>query len=273
MEGRLWSVVRPDIRDRKQVLQYVARITILCASLALAIDVAVHMLFFIDWSATLRSWTVSVSAAVAIATPVATVIARTHLDLYRAKREVEELSRTDPLTGLLNRRALFEPIEGPQPDIMALVIVDIDRFKRVNDTYGHLTGDKVIKMVAETIKEELGAYGSVGRIGGEEFALVAASVDTETLAKGLWRLRDRVASMPIVAASESFKVTVSIGFAVRDDGQSFDDLFHEADRALYLAKSSGRNRVVAATDAQAIEAPARSDQPNPQLRRKYRATG
>jgi diguanylate cyclase (GGDEF)-like protein len=253
LRGRLRSVAQPVIRTDRELLIYVVRVTVLCIALAVALDVVNQLTFFIDWETSFRSWMISALVAGVIAAPVAFAIARAHLELYRAKMVVEELSRIDPLTGLLNRRALFESTEGALPEVMALVIADIDRFKTVNDTHGHLAGDEVIRMVGQAMKAHLGAFGRVGRIGGEEFALVSASVATETLMRGLWDFCDRVAATPIVAGSASVKITISIGLASRREGQDFDALFAEADRALYLAKASGRNRVVSAADLEQAE--------------------
>lgn len=274
MRNRLRSVIQPEIRSGRELRDYVVRVTILCGTLAVAFDVINQLTFFIDWETSIRSWVVSAFIGCGIAAPVAFAIARAHLDLYRAKMTVEELSRTDPLTGLLNRRALLEQIDGSSLELLALVIVDIDRFKAVNDTHGHLAGDKVIKMVGQAMQAELGTFGRIGRIGGEEFALVSTSAEQSRLMDALWAFRDRIAATPIIAGSESFKVTISIGVAVRKDGQSFDDLFSEADRALYLAKASGRNRVASAADlekpGQSVAAEEEQDAPK---RRMYRSIG
>ena len=271
LRNRLRSIIQPEIRTDKELLTYVIRVTILCGALAVALDVVNQLTFFIDWQATIRSWIVSAFVGCGIAAPVSFAIARAHLELYRAKLVVEELSRTDPLTGLLNRRALLEPIEGSPPEVMALVIADIDRFKTVNDTHGHLAGDEVIKLVAHAMQAALGTFGRIGRIGGEEFALVSPSAASDRLMDSLWDFRDRIASTPIVVGSVSVRVTISIGVASRTEGQSLDELFAEADRALYLAKAAGRNRVVSATDVGPDHAPEPVDDAS--QRRQYRSTG
>lgn len=273
LKRRLSSIVRPAIRTDKELVAYVVRVTVLCGMLAVSLDVINQLVFFIDWETSIRSWVISVFVACGIAAPVAFAIARAHLELYRAKLVVDELSRTDPLTGLLNRRALLGSDEEPTPQVMALVIADIDRFKTVNDSHGHLAGDEVIKMVGRAMQAELGTFGKVGRLGGEEFALVSSGSATDKLIAGLWDFRDRIAATPIVAGSVSIRVTISIGVASRKAGQSFAELFAEADRALYLAKASGRNRVVSSDDLHKVD-----DTTHEKLRiesgeRKYRSTG
>jgi diguanylate cyclase (GGDEF)-like protein len=274
LRSRLRSVFRPKIRSDNDFVAYVARVTILCGVLAVSIDVVNQLTFFVDWESAIRSWVISALVGCGIAGPVSFAIARAHLELYRAKLAVEELSRTDPLTGLLNRRALLDPVDGAPPEVMALVIADIDRFKSVNDTHGHLVGDEVIRMVGRAMQSSLGTYGRIGRIGGEEFALISFSAATERLIGSLWDFRDRIASTPIVVGSASVKVTISVGVASRKDGQNLDDLFAEADRALYLAKASGRNRVVSASGLTASAVPShaedRSEAPEP---RQYRSAG
>ncbi len=272
LRNRLRSVAQPVIRTDRELGVYVVRVTVLCVALAVTLDVVNQLTFFIDWETSVRSWVISALVAGAIATPVAFAIARAHLQLYRAKMAVEHLSKIDPLTGLLNRRALLEPLEGHPTEVMALVIADIDRFKTVNDTHGHLAGDEVIKMVGQAMQAGLGTFGRVGRIGGEEFALVSSSAATEKLMAGLWDFCERIAATPIVVGSASVKVTISVGVASRKNGQDFDALFAEADRALYLAKAAGRNRVVSAADLEQGEPAAVVEEPA-FVGRRYRSAG
>lgn len=274
LRGRLRSVAQPVIRTDRELVVYVVGVTVLCVALAVTLDVVNQLTFFIDWETSVRSWVISAFVAGAIATPVAYAIARAHLQLYRTKMAVEELSRIDPLTGLLNRRALLEPVEGRPAEVMALVIADIDRFKSVNDTHGHLAGDEVIKMVGQAMQAGLGTFGRVGRIGGEEFALVSSSIATDKLMAGLWDFCERIEATPIVVGSASVKVTISIGVASRKNGQDFDALFAEADRALYLAKAAGRNRVVSAADLEQAEPAAAVEEPASSfVGRRYRSAG
>ena len=127
---------------------------------------------------------------------------------------------------------------------MVLVIADIDRFKRVNDTYGHLAGDSVIRMISRIADAELGDLGAFGRIGGEEFALLASDVSPSLLVLRLENLRARIALTPvIIEGGTAIHVTISAGVAIRGVNRSFDALYAEADQALYEAKSSGRNRI------------------------------
>lgn len=247
-------VLGTQITSKRDLFGYVLRTSSICAAVALAVDVLNQSIFFISWSEALRSWALTIVLAFGIAVVVSRIIGKSHLDLYRAKQVVETLSRTDALTGLPNRRALLEVAETP--DAMVLVIVDIDRFKRVNDTYGHMAGDAVIRRIADVMTKELGGLGQLGRLGGEEFALLTSGVTREALSDRLGAFRDRVADTPVIVGEIAVKVTISAGVALRGPGDSFAQLYSAADQALYLAKAAGRNRV---TFAEAIGVPAKAE--------------
>ena len=244
-------VFRGSITNPRELIRYVASVTALCVAIALAVDVTNQLLFFIDWTTCFRSWSITTVLVLALAIPISRVIGKAQLELYRAKQAAEAMGRTDQLTGLANRRALMEAVAHERPEALALVIVDIDRFKRVNDCYGHLAGDEVIRSVAEAMAVELGEFGLVARVGGEEFALLASNAPAEIIEQRLIAFRDRVAATPVLTQGHAVRVTISGGVAVRRDGESFDQLYSAADGALYAAKATGRNRVLSA-DAVAL---------------------
>ncbi|UIY43390.1 GGDEF domain-containing protein [Methylobacterium radiotolerans] len=224
------------IASAEDVRGYVVRTTSFCTILALACDVANQMIFFDTWGSSIRSWLITLAVVVMIAVPVSRSIAIAHLMLFQS-------ARTDYLTGLANRRALFD--EADSPKTVALIIADIDRFKAINDVYGHLIGDTVLKAVAVLMQDYLQQYGLVGRLGGEEFALICTENASSKLERQLEAFREAVQRYPIIAGDElTVSVTISIGVARRDTNQSFQELYAEADRALYIAKNAGRNRVV-----------------------------
>lgn len=237
------SILRPSVTNERELSSYAIRITGLCLAGALAVDGPMELIFFTDWAMCLREWAITVILVIALTMPVARAFGKANLELYRAKSLADQLSHTDALTGLLNRRALLEIANAEMPRVLALVIVDIDRFKHVNDTYGHLAGDTVIQSVSRVMTADLGAFGSVARIGGEEFALLSSSVSSEALFAKLNEFRGKIEAMPVVINGLAVNVTISAGVALRLDGDTFEHLFSRADRALYLAKTSGRNRV------------------------------
>jgi diguanylate cyclase (GGDEF)-like protein len=240
----LRDVFQPKVADRADLVRYVRSVTILAWVVAFGFDVPSHLAFFTSWADCWRNWLIDVIIVPIISVPVAHSIGKAHLQLHDAKQEAERLGRVDPLTGLANRRAFYEAsADLTDGGAVALAIADLDRFKRINDRFGHAAGDEVLKTVAALMQAELGDLGLVARVGGEEFALIAAGRSAGEIAPRLQRFRQRVAEEPAAAGGGTINVTVSIGFAVRRDF-NFDALYSVADRALYVAKSAGRDRVV-----------------------------
>lgn len=173
--------------------------------------------------------------------------------LTRANTELHQLAVTDPLTGLLNRRALFELLRREMARQqryeypLALIMIDIDHFKLVNDRHGHAAGDAVLQAVATTCASLLRSSDTIARYGGEEFVIVAPEADLASarqLAERLWTAV-RLTDIPVGALS--VHVTASFGVAMlqRDDREP-EPLLRRADEALYAAKAAGRDRVVVA---------------------------
>lgn len=166
--------------------------------------------------------------------------------------ELHRLARTDPLTGTLNRLALDEESARlfsatSRPNTLAALIIDVDHFKRINDEFGHATGDRVLAALAAAIRWRLQPPAVLGRMGGEEFlALLPGTGLAEAMALAE-RLRAAVAAMPPVSDADVPGVTISVGIAAyRPEDTEVQTLVRRADRALYDAKRAGRNRVVAA---------------------------
>jgi len=160
-----------------------------------------------------------------------------------------EMAVTDPLTGLRNRRYVRRHLEGVLRNSGAAVLmIDVDRFKAVNDTYGHASGDVVLREVAERVRGHLRAADVVARYGGEEFLVVmsAATVDDGMLVAE--RLRSAIATATVHADGHELRITASVGVAAGGIGAQSDDVVAAADTALYRAKNNGRNRVEPAMD-------------------------
>lgn len=164
------------------------------------------------------------------------------IHLARTRLEFQQMSRTDMLSGLLNRRAFIEDLS--QVERGHLLVIDIDRFKQINDRYGHLAGDDVIVSVAATLREVVGPPHLIARIGGEEFAILFRETDFAEVIGLSERLRRTVANRLIDSVQQSIAVTVSGGLADITPIRDFSAVYAAADRALYVAKSSGRNRLV-----------------------------
>jgi diguanylate cyclase (GGDEF)-like protein len=163
------------------------------------------------------------------------------IHLARTRLEFRQMSRTDMLSGLLNRRAFIE--DFAQVERGHLLILDIDRFKQINDRYGHLAGDDVIVSVAATLTEILGPAHLVARIGGEEFAILFQDADFADVVSTAERLRRSIGNRLVEAFHQTIEVTVSGGLADITPMRDFSAVYAAADRALYVAKTSGRNRI------------------------------
>lgn len=167
--------------------------------------------------------------------------------LQKKNEEIFRLSRTDVLTGVSNRRAILEMLEKTlesartSGDRVAVVMLDIDRFKRLNDTRGHLMGDQVIRQVASIAQGVLGARAHIGRYGGEEFLLV---VPPETVGQVQGLAEAVRAAVERDSQAQGVPVTVTLGVASSTSDHSTDALLAAADAALYRGKESGRNKVV-----------------------------
>ena len=164
-------------------------------------------------------------------------------DLGMSRAEFERLSRTDMLSGLANRRAFLESFDGCAREKMMLVL-DLDRFKAINDTYGHAAGDEVIVKVAEMLGKVFSDGCFCARIGGEEFAVFGCDMPFAEFAALAETARLRISGMRIATEDAAFSVTISGGLARALPDQKFGEVFSRADEALYAAKSGGRNRIV-----------------------------
>ena len=177
------------------------------------------------------------------------------LDNALRYREVREAAIRDPLTGAANRRHLERSLEREvslvrrHGEDLALLMVDIDRFKSVNDRFGHLTGDRCLAAIAKCITACVRDSDTLFRYGGEEFCVLLA----HTGAGGAWRLAERVreavGTLRIPAGAQTIRLTASLGVASLAPGEGAEDLLRKADAALYRSKRSGRDTVCTPTTA------------------------
>jgi two-component system cell cycle response regulator len=175
----------------------------------------------------------------------------------RMYQALEEQATTDGLTGLVNHRTFQERFSAMlgradrHRTKVALLLTDIDHFKRINDSYGHPTGDQVLKRVAAILKESARKVDIVARYGGEEFAIVVEGSDRAGAKQLAERIREEVAEQSFESAKGRFGATLSLGVAVYpDDARSKQDVITRADQALYAAKHGGRNRTVCAPETE-----------------------
>jgi diguanylate cyclase (GGDEF)-like protein len=174
------------------------------------------------------------------------------MEMERQELEQRMHALTDPLTGLPNRRALFEAADRLSQhsqylkgDPISVLVFDLDHFKKINDTFGHRLGDRVLQIFADILTDNLQTGSIVGRLGGEEFAAILPGADLMTAAATAEKVRASFAHSAAVIDGANVAGTVSVGAACHDDVMdcNFAALFHRADGALYTAKNAGRNRV------------------------------
>jgi len=171
------------------------------------------------------------------------------LKLKEAYKRIEELAELDELTGSYNRRCIMRMLDeeiarsGRNGSPCSIALIDLDWFKRINDAFGHPTGDEVLRTFAITMFANIRANDRFGRYGGEEFLLVLPDMDTSGAVRALDRLRAIISELDWSAFSPSMRVTISAGVATLKHNETADTFLARADSALYAAKARGRNRI------------------------------
>jgi len=175
-----------------------------------------------------------------------------------------ERAHIDPLTGMSNRRALMTRLQQEwarfrrHGGLLSFIMADVDHFKRVNDTYGHSIGDKVLRGIAEVIVSQCRQVDLPARYGGEEFAITVPDETADGAASLAERCRQDIADRRLDLGDEEIRVTASFGVADASERSGPDALIEAADQALYQAKQSGRDRVMTALPAESAPAGARA---------------
>ncbi len=173
-------------------------------------------------------------------------------ELKAAYERIEELAQLDELTGALNRRFVMKELDDEllravrHGQSCSVALIDLDWFKKINDTFGHPAGDEALRTFAITIFANIRGIDKFGRYGGEEFLLILPDTPQATAIRTLDRLRDIVSGLDWAAISPSMTVTLSAGVTSIRTNDTTDTVLSRADRALYRAKESGRNRIQAA---------------------------
>ncbi|WP_054311825.1 GGDEF domain-containing protein [Mesorhizobium sp. 1M-11] len=172
-------------------------------------------------------------------------LARAHAQLAVAHRRLSDKASRDDMTGMLNRESFFSALESARGKTGgALLIIDADHFKAINDSYGHLTGDEALLLIAGAIKRAMRTGDALGRIGGEEFAAFLHGADEREAARIAERIRTEVELILFRPMERIVRLTVSIGGALFQETMTLPDLMRSADLRLYEAKRRGRNLVI-----------------------------
>ncbi len=171
--------------------------------------------------------------------------------LRKKYKEAHYKSIYDSLTNVFNRAEIFEKLNVEYVRhtrnklIFGIILIDIDYFKKINDTFGHQYGDYVLKKTAEIIKNRCRSYDYIGRYGGEEFLIICPETDKNSLYSIANRIREAVMEYDFEYKNVKSNITISAGIATSDETHSFDSMLELADKRLYNSKSSGRNKITA----------------------------
>ena len=175
---------------------------------------------------------------------------KTHLTLSAAIKKLIQDSETDSLTGLFNRRTLMKKIENEamrfkrNQKSFSLLFADIDFFKKINDTYGHAAGDEVLINISNILNTEKREVDQVARWGGEEFLILLPETNLEGAVLHGNKIRELISAKPIIHEGQEIHITMSFGVSEYSEDANIEKTIDQADQRLYLAKNSGRNKVV-----------------------------
>ncbi|NLS15389.1 GGDEF domain-containing protein [Rhizobium sp. P40RR-XXII] len=250
---RRWISLQAELgnfQQRRAIFIFALKMSFVAVIMSLGIIVA--MLFLLQWFdllplpileamrfGVLLAWIIGGTVSGGVAVLAGFSIHR----LAVSRAEFERLSRTDTLSGLLNRRAFTEAL-NTAGDCASLVIFDLDRFKTVNDRFGHASGDAVIVAVSQIFSGVFTGDDVIARLGGEEFGAIVYGGDTAERIARIEEIKEQIAAHSIAVDGGSVKITVSAGIADIDRDRKTEIVYAAADKALYLAKTLGRNRVM-----------------------------
>ncbi|WP_428524546.1 GGDEF domain-containing protein [Roseibium sp.] len=188
--------------------------------------------------------------------PVTTLwVGKLMLRIHKLNEQLAHLVRHDQMTGLLTRVAFLEEFEqSGQTNTGFVMVLDIDRFKEINDTHGHLAGDLIIREVANILKDNTRPDGSAARFGGEEFVTFYPDTSIQHAEMRAEAIRCAVERQDVLVSGRELNCTVSVGLEVFDGSRPLVEVLQSADEALYKAKETGRNRVVRSTNTDVHDA-------------------
>ncbi|HWA17624.1 MAG TPA: GGDEF domain-containing protein [Devosia sp.] len=225
--------------------------TVFCVVIALSVDS--FNLSGMEDGARLRSILIDIFLPVLLAVPLLLFFTSKLRDLAIAHQRLTIYASTDALTGVLNRAAFSTLVDAYLKEVRtggesrgAMLVIDADNFKAINDSYGHDRGDEALRMIASGIKATVRSPDLVGRLGGEEFGVFLPGAELAYVTSIAERIRKTVYDTDFTPGQARHRLTVSVGGAAFDHPIAFHDLFRLADQELYAAKQAGRNRVAIA---------------------------
>lgn len=233
-----------------------ARWTVLGTASCIAVALMIHLLAFRDlgWEALSRSILTAILIPILLAGPLFFYLTLKLRELAIVNHRLNVVACTDSLTGCLNRGAFSEAVDrllmptqgGDLSRNGALLVIDADHFKSINDRLGHSNGDEALRLIAGAIRKALREGDIVGRLGGEEFGVFLPCANTFNTADIAERIRRAVEACQFAPDGLRCHLSVSVGGAAFEEQASFEELFRAADKCLYDAKDAGRNRIALA---------------------------
>ena len=218
-------------------------------TIIVSVLVTMTVLLFSDERFTLSSLQIAVIISLIIAPSMSFLFLRQYFKIHSLEQQVRQLAMYDELTDFLTRRFFMEmannylSVAERSRDCFSLITFDIDHFKKINDTYGHLAGDKVLKNVADTCLQHKRKGDLAGRLGGEEFALLLPEMSAAGVVEFVEELRLLIQNTPCDIGNETIYCTASLGYlSISKQSQTLSVLLDIADKAMYQAKAKGRNR-------------------------------
>lgn len=244
----LRTLLNRPVQSERDVRLFAFRLAAICFVLAMATDSALQLLAFHGWLNLLRGWAITVCVTALVAYPVGAYLGTTRLEHYRTRLRLMEQSLADSLTGLKHRGALPIDYEANSERQRILILVSLDRFKAVNERYGHGVGDRVLIRAARVIAEELGNLGNIYRTDGTEFTVLATECTVAEARSQVLALLARFESGNFGNSERPVCLTASAGIAEALTDTAFAEAFSAADNALESAKATGRSRVCIASE-------------------------
>jgi diguanylate cyclase (GGDEF)-like protein len=244
----LRTLLNRPVQSERDIRIFAFRVAAICFVLAMVADSAMQLLAFHGWLNLLRGWAITVFVVAAVAYPIGVYIGTTRLEHHRTKTKLNEQSLADSLTGLRSRASL--PIDyDADPDAhRLLILVSLDRFKTVNERYGHVVGDRVLIRAARLIAEELANLGRIYRTDGTEFVVLATGCTVAEAKNQVLALLARFESSNFGTLEKPVSLTASAGIAEVSTETTFTQAFAAVDAALESAKAAGRSRVSLASE-------------------------
>ncbi|WP_237151535.1 GGDEF domain-containing protein [Oryzibacter oryziterrae] len=236
------------LQDETDLHRFVARLTMICTSVALAVDVTNQMVFFLDWPIAIRSWCLTLLVSLSVTIPSGYIVGRSVLRANRLATKLSLLKVMDPMTGLPNGKCLREDFEAAQGSGRVLLIADVDHMSNINETFGHGCGDDAISRLARIAADELGDLGKVYRTHSDELVLLATPKSVHDVANRALSFIARTARTDFGQPGQPIFLTISVGITAVQSHVSFGRAFADTERALQNARTAGRNRHHVADD-------------------------